>query len=103
MMIQLRHGLITAEHQHDDTRQFSGINPITKAQIDIIFKQQRLVTASNIIMLLRELNEPFLPKVKIEDPDIPNESYVKGIQIPTPVQINNYLNNNLKKKTVQEV
>jgi hypothetical protein len=83
------------EHMHESTKKSIGINDITKKQIDILYKSS-VNTASRIKIALREREEEFKPKKFDNDPSVPNELYVPGLIVPSILQINNYLSNNLK-------
>jgi hypothetical protein len=75
----------------------NGINIITKQEIERLFRS-KTDTAAKIINVLRSMTNPFKDKKHSTDPDITNDFFKPGIMVPTPVQINNFLNNTLKPK-----
>lgn len=85
------------EHDHSEPKKQHGINAVTKKQIDILF-QGRCKTATKIKHALRDKVNPFKPKVLDTDPDVENELYIPGLEIPEVTQINNYLQGTLKRK-----
>ncbi|RNA31372.1 hypothetical protein BpHYR1_017743 [Brachionus plicatilis] len=72
-------------------------NDVTKKTIEMLYKSS-VTTATRIKYALRERLEPIKPKKFEMDAEIPNDLYIPGIEIPTILQINNFLNNTLKPK-----
>ncbi|CAF0968322.1 unnamed protein product [Brachionus calyciflorus] len=87
----------STEHDHTSEKYSSGINEVTKKQIEVLYKSF-VNTATRIRLALRDRSEPYLPKKFESDPNLPNDLYIPGIVIPTNLQINNYLNNTLRPK-----
>lgn len=87
----------SVDHDHSSMKNFFGINEVTKKQIEILYKSS-VNTATRIRLALRERVEPLMPKKFETDQDVINELYVTGVEIPTNLQINNYLNNTLRPK-----
>ena len=84
--------LWTNSHDHDHSQEFKakewGINEITKLEIEKLYKS-KVTGATRIIYALREMM------------DKKSQTYVAGLEEPTPIQINNYVNNVIKKKIVK--
>ena len=66
----------TGLHNHTETESNKpqiGINPITKAQVDLLF-QSSVVTAKRIQIALRDRVDPYLPKKFESDPNVNSSS-----------------------------
>ncbi len=76
------------EHEKENIEKDWGINSQTKIEIEKLFKSQ-VTGASKIIYALRDMT--------VKD----SVTYVEGIVEPTPAQVNNFINNNVKKKIIK--
>ncbi|CAF1030510.1 unnamed protein product [Brachionus calyciflorus] len=88
---------ILHEHSSNSDEKIYGINQITKDQIGILYRT-RVKTATNILYAHREKVSEYKDKKFDVDQDEINPLYVPGLQIPTKLQINNYIHNTFKPK-----
>ncbi len=79
---------------------FAGINRITKKEIEKLYDND-IKTALRIIAKLKQREKKYEERKNESDPLVINKLYVPGLVIPTIVQLNNFLNNNLKKKKLR--
>ncbi len=79
---------ISHDHSKSVERREWGINEKTKIEIEKLYRA-KVTGASRIKYALRDMMNP------------DSITYVEGLKEPTPAQINNYVNNNVKKKIVK--
>ena len=84
-------------HENNEKKTKLGINTTTKEVIDKLFRQGTK-TPKQVLSVLRQYNEP-----EIKDSHnkiITNPDYVKGLVLPSSLQIRNYISNTLKPKEI---